>query len=287
MTAKIIMLGTGSPRVNKERFPASQILEIAGEKILIDCADGATMQLVRSDINPKEVKHLFFTHLHADHILGYANFLVTGWVEGRRELTVVGPVGTKKMHDVVIDMLREDLDYRMSLGRPRNGIYDVKVIEIEKPQAFLIDSLPNIGLSCESMVHNVPTFAYKFVTSDTTIVFSGDTAPNEEIIVFSKDADALVIDTCLTIVKNDTATNSDEIWKNLQKEHCTPEQVAYIAERANVKTLIMTHFLPGMIPDQVKSRAEQLYKGNVIVPNDLECIEVKSNEQVTLEMKAL
>ena len=133
------------------------------------------MQLVKANIATQDIKYVFFTHLHADHMLGYANFLISGWVEGRRELTVVGPVGTKKMHDLLVEMLESDIAYRMSLGRPEAGILDVKVIEIENEGHVEVD-LP-MDIHCASMIHNVPTFAYRFEQDGSSVVFSGDTAP--------------------------------------------------------------------------------------------------------------
>ena len=96
MNNSVIMLGTGSPRLTKERMASAHLLTLGDIPILVDCAEGTTTQLVKADIAPQDIKHVFFTHLHADHMLGYANFLISGWVEGRRELTVVGPVGTEK-----------------------------------------------------------------------------------------------------------------------------------------------------------------------------------------------
>ncbi|SOB98827.1 ribonuclease Z [Ureibacillus xyleni] len=274
MNFELIMLGTGSPRMNKDRFSAAQVVNTGENLILVDCADGTTMQLARAGINPKEIKHIFLTHLHADHYLGYANFLISGWVEGRRELTLIGPRGTKEMHEQVIGMLKNDINYRMQLGRPINGIYDVKVIEIDESGILDVEIESGLSISTAEMVHNVPTFAYKFEKNNKVLVISGDTAPHQGIIDFSDGADALVLDTCLTFINNDTAENAKVIWENLQKEHCTPEQSAEIASKANVQKLIMTHFLPGMDEENVRERTEGVYKGELFIPNDLDRITI-------------
>ena len=204
---KVIMLGTGSPRLNKERISSAHLLLAGDLPILVDCAEGTTMQLVKSDIPPQDIKHVFFTHLHADHMLGYANFLISGWVEGRRELTVVGPVGTKKMHDMLVEMLKDDIDYRMSLGRPDTGIRDVKVIEIEGPGCVKTELA--IDIHCAQMNHNVSTFAYRFEYGGEAVVFSGDTAPPTDALVkLAEGADLLIHDSALTIIKNDHTPNA-------------------------------------------------------------------------------
>ena len=96
MNHSVIMLGTGSPRLNTERLSSASLLVMGGIPILVDCGEGATMQLVKAEIPPQEVKHVFFTHLHADHMLGYANFLISGWLEGRRNLPSLGLLERKK-----------------------------------------------------------------------------------------------------------------------------------------------------------------------------------------------
>lgn len=271
--SSIIMLGTGSPRLTKERMASAHLLTMNGTKILVDCAEGTTMQLVKADIAPQDIKHVFFTHLHADHILGYANFLISGWVEGRRELTVVGPVGTKKMHDLLVEMLQDDIAYRMSLGRPEAGILDVNVIEIEHEGKVEID-LP-IDIHCASMNHNVPTFAYRFEQEGESVVFSGDTAPpTDKLVELSEGADVLIHDTALTPYDGDKMPNAEKIWENLQKEHCTPAQSAETAKRANVKKLVLTHFLPKMNRDKTLAEAAAVFQGEIVIPDDLDIVEV-------------
>ena len=273
MNNSVIMLGTGSPRLTKERMASAHLLTIGDVPILVDCAEGTTMQLVKSDIAPQDIKHVFFTHLHADHMLGYANFLISGWLEGRRELTVVGPVGTKKMHDLLVEMLKDDIDYRMSLGRPEAGVRDVKVIEIENEGKVEVD-LP-MDIHCAEMNHNVPTFAYRFEKDEYSVVFSGDTAPpTDNLVKLAQGADLLIHDTALTPIDGDKMPNAEKIWENLQKEHCTPAQSAETAKRANVKELVLTHFLPKMNPEKSLAEAAAVFSGKIYVPNDLDVIQL-------------
>ena len=206
-------------------------------------------------------------------MLGYANFLISGWLEGRRELTVVGPVGTKKMHDLLVEMLTDDIDYRMSLGRPEAGVRDVKVIEIEMEGQVVID-LP-IDIHCAEMNHSVPTFAYRFEKDGYSVVFSGDTAPpTDKLVKLAEGADLLIHDTALTPIEGDQMPNAAKIWENLQKEHCTPAQSAETAKRANVKQLVLTHFLPKMNPEKSLAEAAEVFSGKIYIPNDLDVIQL-------------
>src|SRR5699024_5451585 len=114
---KLIMLGTGAPMPDPKRNQSSQLLQTDKESILIDCGAGATRQLIKAKIKPQEVETVFITHLHADHIVDYGNFLISGWAAGRKNFTLVGPTGIKEFHERTLEMYKQDLEYRLGLGR--------------------------------------------------------------------------------------------------------------------------------------------------------------------------
>lgn len=268
---KIIMLGTGSPRPNLKRIGASQVLLVNDLPILIDCSEGTTRHLLMAGIQLDTVQHLWLTHLHSDHISGYIQFLFGGWTDGRRKLTVIGPVGTRKFHNTIIELLEDDISYRVSSGFPPEGLLDVKIIEVEQPGQVSCD-LP-LKASAERMIHNVPTFAYRFESESKVVVFSGDTAPNPALIKFAEGADALVHDSSLVMTpqyQNTTDPVRMKLWNQLQKEHCSPAQAAYTAREAKVKKLILTHFVMGMDEEQVYQDALEVFSGSIIVSKDLQ-----------------
>lgn len=274
---KVIMLGTGSPRPDLERSGPAQLLTSGDKHILIDCGEGTTQQLMKANIPPENVKYLFMTHLHSDHILGYGQFLLGGWGLGRRELTVVGPKGMKHFHETMLNLFHDDIAYRTSLGRPGNGILDVQIIEIDGP-GVVETNLP-MKITAAQMVHNVVTYGYRFETKQEVVVFSGDTAPTPNIVELAQGADLLVIDAALapTAVYHQTDNPElQEIWDNLQKEHCTPAQTGAIGREAGVRKLVLTHFLPNILEDETYKEVTNEFGGEVILGEDLQVIPVKN-----------
>ena len=273
---KITMLGTGSPRPDLERSEPSQLLSVGDQHILIDCGEGTTAQLMKANIPPENINYLFMTHLHSDHIFGYGQFLLGGWGLGRRELTIVGPKGMKHFHDTIINLFHEDIAYRTSLGRPGNGVLDVKIIEIDSPGE--IKTNLSLVITAAQMVHNVLTYGYRFETTDEVVVISGDTAPTPAIVELAEGADLLVIDAALAPTAVYQNTNNPElkrIWENLQKEHCTPAQAGEIAQRAGVKKLVLTHFLPNIDEAETLKEARRTYNGELIIGQDLQVVQVE------------
>ncbi|PIC70297.1 hypothetical protein CSV77_09475 [Sporosarcina sp. P16b] len=270
---KVTMLGTGSPWPDKERSGPSQVLWINEQPILVDCGEKVSYQLSRADIELASINYIFLTHLHADHILGYGQFLLGRWFSSRKQLTLIGPKGTKQFHQQILKMYEEDIAYKLSLGRSPDGLIDTNVIEIESSGAVEIDLPNNVKVITAEMIHSILTYAYRFETEDQSVVFSGDTAPVEELVNLSMDADTMVVDCCLAPNKIYSGTLSVErkrIWEELQKEHCGPEQAAQMASQAQAKQLILTHFLPGTLTETTHSLASKHFRGEIIVPNDLD-----------------
>lgn len=277
---KIVMLGTGSPRPNLNRSQPAQALVIGEEAILIDCGEGTTAQLMKAGIAPESIKYLILTHLHSDHTLGYGQFLLGGWGQGRSELIIIGPKGTKAFHESILNMYSFDIDYRCSLGRSSAGILDVKIIEISEPGELMENPLP-YRISTARMVHNVPTFAFRFDIGQKTVVISSDTAPNDDIVLLAEGADILVQNAGLTTGRQSAAL--EKIWANLQKEHCTPAQAGTIAERAKVKKVVLTHFLPEADGSIAFKEASETFTGEVIVPEDLDVIKVEDLQTICID----
>ena len=277
-TLTLTLLGTGSPKPNLERSGPAQVITIDNMPVLIDCGEGTVRQLMEAGMNPADIQYVCFTHLHSDHVFGYGHFLLGGWSLGRRKLTVIGPKGTKRFHEKVLDMFEEDISYRLSLGISGKGLMDVKIIELEDEGGQVISEIP-AKITTTPVVHNVKTFAYRFDVGSRSIVISGDTAPVDTLVNLAKGADILVQDAAITsssINQSSNDANLKNIWTRLQKEHCTPAQAAMIAKEAGVKRLVLTHFLPNVNEEQVYQEASEIFEGEVIVGKDLQQISIGS-----------
>jgi ribonuclease BN (tRNA processing enzyme) len=128
------------------------------------------------------------------------------------------------------------------------------------------------------------SYSYRFETADRVVVFSGDTGPSAALTELAKGADLLV-----------TEVISAEEWKEQQiktgrwqsmtpeqqaralrrqvVEHITPDEIGKMATSANVKTVVLSHFLPATDPkDEYERLGEQVNKyfsGKVLVAKDL------------------
>ena len=92
MSLIIRFLGTAAAaRPTVERGVSSLAFIREGETILVDCGEGTQRQMMRYGIS-FSFRDLFFTHVHADHILGLPGLLRTLDLGGREEpLRLWGP----------------------------------------------------------------------------------------------------------------------------------------------------------------------------------------------------
>ena len=121
-----------------------------------------------------------------------------------------------------------------------------------------------------------PVFAYRFDAPDRSIVISGDTAPSANLLALAKGADVLVhevmhlpsLDALIA-----TEPNAASLRAHLLASHSSAEQVGRLATEAGVKTLVLSHFVPGGYPflsDEVwRDAVRPYFSGRLIVGRDL------------------
>jgi ribonuclease BN (tRNA processing enzyme) len=121
-----------------------------------------------------------------------------------------------------------------------------------------------------------PSFAYRFDCPDRSIVFSGDTRPSDNLIRLAKGADVLVHEVMYLPALEQligTETNAKTLRAHLLASHTTTEQVGRVATEAGVKTLVLSHFVPGGVPfvaDEVwRDAVRPTFKGEIVVGRDL------------------
>jgi ribonuclease Z len=79
---KVTLLGTGSPPPVMNRFGPSILVEAGDKKFLFDVGRGAMQRLTQIKTRWQDVDGVFFTHLHSDHVVGFPDVWLTGWLVG-------------------------------------------------------------------------------------------------------------------------------------------------------------------------------------------------------------
>ena len=88
METEIILLGTGTPIPDPERFGPSLAIKIKDKIYIIDFGPGVVRRAVAARIKPPQITKAFLTHMHSDHTTGYPDLIFTPAVEGRAQKTI-------------------------------------------------------------------------------------------------------------------------------------------------------------------------------------------------------
>ncbi len=279
-TLRVTLLGTGGPPPILDRFGPCTLVEAGSEKFLFDAGRGALQRLFQLKIRFSEITGLFLTHLHSDHVVGIPDLWLTGWINqawGGRQvpLPVWGPLGTKEMMFHLEKAYQFDI--RIRTHYPKEG---VRVIAEEftggvvheknglKIQAFLVD-------------HGriKPAYGFRIDFAGKSVVLSGDTRFNENVIGFSQGVDLLVHE---VVGMTDEFLQKSEFGKTIASNHTTPQDAGEVFRRANPKLAIYTHILRfGDYPvEDLIPSTRQNYSGPLEVGEDLMAIDVGENAEV-------
>jgi ribonuclease BN (tRNA processing enzyme) len=139
------------------------------------------------------------------------------------------------------------------------------------PAVVVDDGVVRVTAVAVTHGHAVPALAYRFDTADGSVVFSGDTTVNDDLIALAQGADLLVHSVAdLGYLECHGVTG--EALQRMAGLHTDVTQVGAVAERAGVQELILTHYLPAE-PDAITEadwaeRAGEGFNGRTTAGSD-------------------
>ena len=272
---KVIILGSGTPRVNIERFSQSILVEHKNDKFLFDTGRGALLRLNQSRIMPNEIENIFFTHLHSDHILGFADILMTGWVYHRQKpLNVFGPPGTINFIDSTIKSFEDDIKVR-SLP-PENLNVDNLKSNIEIISDGYTYEKNGLTIETFAVKHEPFTYAFgfKIFNSKYCMVISGDTTYSEQVIEKAKGCDLLIHE--IAHASEHTLEKYPKA-KGIISYHSDASQVSEIINIVKPRLTILNHILSldGSSDEEILDEIKRNTKHKVLIARDLMTIDLK------------
>ena len=263
---EIIFLGTSSMVPTKERNQSAVLISYKIHGILIDCGEGTQRQLKLAGIPVTKITKILITHWHGDHTFGLPGLISTmGASNYNKTLEIYGPKGTKKKIENMFNAFV--FDRRIEL----------KIIEIEQGKFFENDEFCFKALPLN---YGRETFGYNLIEKDRrkidvkavkklgipegpllgklqdgkAIRFKDKKiAPEETTYAIKGKKISIISDTspcnnCYKLAENADILICESTYESTLEEkgeaysHMTAKQAAEIANKANVKRLILTHF---------------------------------------------
>ena len=246
-STSVILLGTGTPYPNHQaQGPATAV--VVGERIfLFDAGSGVMRQMEAAGLPVRggPVTALFLSHLHSDHTLGLPDLLLTSWVMGRRDpMRVLGPPGTRRMTDRILEAWDEDIHVREEgLEHDPPGGYRADVREITG--GVLYDSA-GVTIRAVPVSHGSWkwAFAFRVDTPGKSIVISGDTRPSPALEAAARGVDLLIHEVYPEARLAPEPRPGGEDWvKYMRSFHTSDRELGTLAARARPKKLVLYHIV--------------------------------------------
>lgn len=276
---RVILLGTkGGPRVGASgRSNPSTLLLINDVPYVVDCGYGTSRQLLAAGVSLNRLRYIFITHHHSDHNLEYGPLFYNAWVTGLpTRIDSYGPTGLEKMTQDFFNYMKLDIDVRIEdEGRPdpRKLVF---AHDINKAGIVLQNDDVKVSATLVRHPRVKQAYAYRFDAKDRSVVISGDTTYAPELAKFAKGADVLVHEIMYlpgveALVSR--LPNANRLREHLLAAHTVPEDVGKIAAEAGIKTLVLSHFVPGddssITDEQWTQGVRKYFNGRIIVGKDL------------------
>jgi ribonuclease BN (tRNA processing enzyme) len=312
MTTELILLGTAAaPMPVAGRGGISSALVVDGRVFVIDCGRGSPSSFVNLGLDFTRLEAVFLTHLHADHTGDLTGMLLYPWGvrsgddgplppirvygpsrldtlpsggDGFVRVTTIHPErpapGTTDLVGHVLAGYAYHLNVMpLDAQMPDAGAL-VRAIDIPTPAKqgtaevpFTVLDDPDVYVRGVAVTHGhaVPAFAYRFDTGSGSVVFSGDTTVNEDLIALARGADILVHCVAdLDYLERHGFTGA--ALERMRGLHTDVSEVGTVAQRACVKELILTHYLPAepqaISNEQWTERASRGFSGTTIAGTD-------------------
>jgi ribonuclease Z len=271
MSFKVTILGSSGALPAFGRFPSSQVVEIQNRHFIIDCGEGAQMQLMKYQANLHRTSNIFISHLHGDHYLGLMGLMFTMHLLRRtNDLHIHSHSGLDEILTAQLRHSRSALNYKVFFHRLTPGVKEI----IYEDEALTVETIP--------LIHKLPCSGFLFrekekprrvnkevlpsglriqqiadlkrgidVTDDEgnilyenamlthaprhsrSYAYCSDTAYHEKLVAQIRDIDVLYHEATFT---------TDEEQKATETKHSTAKQAATIAKLAQVKKLLIGHF---------------------------------------------
>lgn len=268
---EVHILGCGSALPTTRHLATSQVINIREKLFMIDCGEGAQVQLRKSRLKFSRLNHIFISHLHGDHCFGLMGLISTfGMLERTANLHIHCHADLQRILEPQIEFFCKGMPYNVvfELFNPgeQTVIYDDRSVSVETIPlrhrvpccGFLFREKPTPNHIRRDMIdfYQIPIYLIKRIKNGEDYVLEdGTVIPNARLTIPSDPprSYAYCSDTCYLPriceqIKGcdllfHEATFADADAKRAKETfHTTAPQAAEIAKAAQVKKLVIGHY---------------------------------------------
>ncbi len=248
---RVVILGSGTCVPSLARSACSVLVQTGGENLLFDTGPGTMRRLLEANVTVFDISHLFLSHFHPDHSGELAPFLFSNkYPDGTRRQTPLTILGGKGLN-AFLGRLTTVYGTWIELAP---GLLNTVELDDRRRDKF---TAPGFSIASLPMAHNDESIAFRITSpSGKSVVYSGDTDVNENLVELATGVDLLICESALP----------DELKVS---GHLTPSLAGEIARRSGAKRLVLTHFYPECDRVDIESQCRRTYDGPLFLARDL------------------
>lgn len=301
---RVHILGCGSALPTLRHFPSSQIVEVREKLFMVDCGEGAQMQLRRCHVRFTKVGHVFISHMHGDHCFGLIGMISTFGLLGRTATLHIH--ANELLGDMIkrqMDLFCHDLGYEVEFhpidATRREVIYEDRSLTVETIP--LVHRLPTCGFLFRekpllphirrekidfygipiSQIQNIKNGADWVMEDGTVIPNSQLVTPADEPRSYAYCSDTRYMPELhlqlkgVTTLYHESTYGEDNLQMAQKYNHSTARQAALVARDAEVSQLILGHYSSRYEDENILLEEAREVFENVRLANEMDVIDVK------------
>lgn len=295
------ILGCGSALPTTRHFATSQVVNLRDKLFMIDCGEGAQMQLRKSRLKFSRLNHIFISHLHGDHCFGLMGLISTFGLLGRTaELHIHSPKGLEELltpmlnffcHTLAYKVIFHEFDTRQTSVVYENRSMTVTTIPLQHRIPccgflFAEKARPNHIIRDMVDFYKVPVYELNrikngsdYVTPEGEVIantrltrpsdpprkyaYCSDTIFRPEIVKQLSGVDLLF---------HEATFAESELARAKETYHTTAAQAARIALEAGVRQLVIGHFSARYEDESILLKEASAVFPNTILAKENLCI---------------
>ena len=295
------ILGCGSALPTTRHFAPSQVVNLRDKLFMIDCGEGAQMQLRKSRLKFSRLNHIFISHLHGDHCFGLMGLISTFGLLGRTaELHIHSPKGLEELLTPMLNFFCHTLAYKVIFHefdtRQTSVVYEDRSMTVTTIPLqhripccgflFAEKARPNHIIRDMVDFYKVPVYELNrikngsdYVTPEGEVIantrltrpsdpprkyaYCSDTIFRPEIVEQLSGVDLLF---------HEATFAESELARAKETYHTTAAQAARIALEAGVRQLVIGHFSARYEDESILLKEASAVFPNTILAKENLCI---------------
>ena len=301
---RVHILGCGSALPTLRHMSSMQVVECRGKLFMVDCGEGAQVQLRRSGLSFEKLGHIFITHLHGDHCFGLIGIISTFGLLGRiATLHIHAPEELRPMLQAQLDMFfNYDIGYKVEFHgvdtKKQQVIYEDRSLTVETiplnhrmPCAgYLFHEKPSLPHIRREMIdlYNIPMSQINNIKAGQGYTLSDGTLIPHEKLVTPADAprsyaycsDTRYMPELHKMVKGVNTLYHESTYAQDKKDgaekyyHSTAQQAAMVARDAQAGKLLLGHYSARYNDETVLLKEAQEIFPNTYLTDEMKVFDV-------------